>query len=117
MYELTMGDQRYIAESLTTWKMYINPILGTMGEVPQDVEDNINQLAEAYLRDFESFYQEKMNEDETLLSSEVQYAFEQIWIKDHPQMFDIDALLTGCSEEALKQAEKEISDAREAFAK
>ncbi len=117
MYELTMGDQRYIADATTAWKMYVNPILVSMESVPKTVSDRIKELEESYISEFWVYYREAMDKDDTLLAGEVQRDFEEEWTKKHPEYYDMDLLFKGCSKTALKKAETAMAEAKEAFQK
>ena len=117
MYELTIGDQRYIGEALTTWNMYINPIINSMREVPDEVADRLEGLKSQYIDEFSVFFQDKKNEDESLHADEIHEAFDEIWREKHPEFFDMDKLFAGCSESRLSSAEKAISEAKAVFTK
>ncbi|MBQ7706651.1 MAG: hypothetical protein IJT72_02590 [Lachnospiraceae bacterium] len=115
MYELTIGDQRYIEESLTTWMMYINPIVSSMDSVPKELKDKISELSDRYVDEFYDFYEKKKDEDESLHADEIKNAFDEIWEKEHEEFFDMDKLFKKCSKKELKKAESAIKDAKEAF--
>lgn len=115
MYKLTTGDQRTIADATTGWKMYISPIMDRMTSVPQEVKDQIRDLEEGYRKGFYVFFRDAMDKDATRLAGEVQSDFEAEWMKQHPEFFDMDLLFQGCSKEDLKNAEKQIQEAKEVF--
>ena len=117
MYELTIGDQRYIGEALTTWNMYINPIINAMNEVPDEVADRLEGLKSQYIDEFSVFFQDKKNEDESLHADEIHDAFDEIWREKHPEFFEMDKLFAGCSDSLLSSAEKAISEAKVVFTK
>lgn len=115
MYDLTIGDQRYIEESLTIWWMYINPILSSMKAVPQELTKKLRELAEQYVEEFSDFYMKKKEEDESLHADEIKNAFDEKWSKEHEEFYDMDKLFSGCDVESLKEAEPAIEDAKKAF--
>ena len=115
MYELTLGDRRFIEDAVTPWKMYIYPIVDMMENVPESVTDRIDELINSYKNDFTAFYISAYDKDETLLANRVMYDFETEWLRDHPEYYDIDKLFSECSDEDKKKAEPEMAKAREAF--
>ena len=117
MYELTMGDQRFIADATTVWRMYVNPILVSMESVPQEVTGRIETLEESYKSEFWVYYREAMGKDDTLLAGEVQRDFESEWTKKHPEYYDMDLLFSGCGKAELKKAEEAMKEVKKAFQK
>ena len=115
MYELKIGDMIYIEDSVRPWRMVIDPILSSMGTAPKELEKRIDEMESAYKEEFTGFYVKKKSEDETLYTNEIQNNFDEIWEKKHPEFYDVDKLLAGCSEEALKKAAAAIAEAKEAF--
>ena len=116
MYELTIGDQRYIEESTIPWRMYINSILFPMKDVPAETTDAITAIEKQYTDDFYVFFEQKKAEDESLHADEIREAFDTVWGKEHPEFYDMDKLFSGCGEEDLKKAAAAIEDAKTAFA-
>ncbi|MBR3537816.1 MAG: hypothetical protein IKQ49_10980 [Eubacterium sp.] len=115
MYKLTTGDLRSVADAITGWKMYIDPILDHMTSVPEEVQERIRNLEETYRKDFYGFFRDAMEKDSTLLAGRVQRDFEAEWTVKHPDFYDMDLLLSGCGETDLKNAEKQIMEAKEMF--
>ncbi len=115
MYELTTGDIRTITGATTGWRMYVNPILGSMESVPQEVTDRIQELEDSYRKDFYAFYRDSMDKDKTRLEGEIQRDFEEDWGKKHPEFFDMDLLFAACDKAELEKAEHFINMAKEVF--
>lgn len=115
MYELTTGDIRTITGATTGWRMYVNPILGSMESVPQEVTDRIQELEDSYRKDFYAFYRDSMDKDKTRLEGEIQRDFEEGWVEKHPEFFDMDLLFAACDKDELKKAEHFINMAKEVF--
>ena len=67
MYELTIGDERYIEESLTIWKMYINPVLSSLNESAEKFELKISELEKQYVEEFHNFFSKKKEQQNKLL--------------------------------------------------
>ena len=115
MYELTIGDQRYVEESLTIWRMYINPIINSLNEAPSKLTDRLRELESQYIEEFYAFYKEKKEENENLHADAIHNAFDDVWSEKHPDFYDMDKLFEGLSDEDMKRAEKAINKAKEAF--
>ncbi len=115
MYNLTAGDIRYIGESTVLWWSTWMQIDDAMDGIPEEVMERLRGLQREYEERFSDFYQQELDRDGSKLSGEIQLAFERIWLQEHPEFYDVDRLLEGCSEEALKQAADAIQRAREDF--
>ena len=113
MYELTTGDERFIGESTTIWMTYIRPIMVEMEEVPEEVKERINTLEKSFIAGFRDYYIKE--KDEENLSDPILYEYDRIFSNEHPEYYDVDLLFAGCSDEALKKAERTIKEAKEAF--
>ena len=115
MYELTIGDERYIEESLTIWKMYINPVLSSLNESAEEFELKISGLEKQYVEEFYNYFSKKKEEDESLHADEIKALFDEVWSKELEEFYDMDKLFMGLDEENLKNAKAAIDEAKKAF--
>ena len=115
MYELTTGDERYVQESMYVRNGYLHPILNEMESVPAEVRERIDGLSEAYVNEFHEYYINAKTENEKLHAGEIHNGFDEKWNAAHPDFYNVDALLEGCSEEDIKKADALIKMAKEAF--
>ena len=115
MYVLTEGDERFIAESSTVWRMYINQILFGIGSCPHEVEDKIYDLENDYRRGFKEYFLEAREKDDTFSGDVIHNEFDAAWRKSHPEFFDIDQMFDGISSDDLAKVEKLMKEANKAF--
>ncbi len=115
MYELKMGELRYIMEITRPWQMYMDPILAKMEDDKTKARETINAYEEMYTKEFQEYYVKRKTEDEGLHGDEIYGEFEEMFRKDHPEFYDVDEIFSSCTEEDKKRAEKQLSDAREAL--
>ena len=93
MRELTMGERRNIAEAANGWKMEIY----TNSEQPisKEKEDRIEQMATAYTTSYLDYYKNAVAAaaDGKVNAVAVANAFNEMYKKEHPDFFDMDALI------------------------
>ena len=91
MKELTMGEERFLSESADAWKMEI--YAKSEGELSDALKEKINGMAKAYVEAFTAFYKEEAAKTDERDTDVLQGAFEDKYQKEHPEFFDIDALI------------------------
>lgn len=92
MRELTPGELRYINESTDGWRMYI---YSKKQEMTPEIQERMSELSTAYKEAFYAFYEDALQKGEVYDSDAVLKDFNEIYEKEHPEFFDIDALLEG----------------------
>ena len=55
MYELKMGELRYIMEITRPWQMYMDPILAKMEDDKTKARETINAYEEMYTKEFQEY--------------------------------------------------------------
>ncbi len=94
MRELTLGEKRFIDESTNGWKM---DIYSRNQEITPEIEKRISELAEAYEDAFYAFYKDALQKEEVLNADAIQRDFDEAYEKEHPEFYDVEALLRGGS--------------------
>ncbi len=93
MSELTIGDLRYIDESVNSWKMQIDMLLQAREPASEDVLKRIDELENLYKEDFSVFFRKAREEGTEKNAVEIQNAFDDEWEKKHPDFYDLEQLL------------------------
>lgn len=94
MRELTTGELRYINESTDGWKMYI---YSKDQEITPEIQQRMRELSTAYKEAFYAFYEAALQKGEVYDSDAVQKDFDEVYGKEHPEFYDVDALFEGGS--------------------
>ena len=115
MYVLTEGDERYIDESTTIWRMYLDQIILGIGSCPHETEDRIKALDKDYRTGFRDFFLNAKRKDEGLTSDVIHNDFDAAWSKSHPEFYDIEQFFDGISKEELAGVEGLIREAKKVF--
>ena len=115
MYVLTEGDERFITESTTVWRMYLNQIIFGIGKCPHEIEDRIDDLEKDYRKGFRDYFLDAKGKDEALTSDVILNDFDAVWSKIHPQFYDMEHMFDGINKEDLAKADRLIKAAKEAF--
>jgi hypothetical protein len=116
MSDFTSGELRAINESLNGWEMAINTIKSYMDNVPEDVIDRIDSVAEGYRKSFREYLIKTRSEGVEQTIDSALGEFDVIYSKENPIVYDFRALFEGCSKEDLDKVEAAISDVMERFA-
>ena len=93
MRELTVGELRYIDESVNPWKMQIHSKIENIEELPESVFQRMADLEKEFKDRFYEFYKKAVDEGTTLDSDQLLKQFEESFVKDHPEFWDMEALL------------------------
>ena len=91
MKELTMGEKRFLNESADGWKMAV--FAKAKGVVSEKLDAKMDQLADAYVKAFTEFYTKAAGDAAQTDTDRLQMEFEDVYRKEHPEFFDIDALV------------------------
>ncbi len=92
MRELTPGELRYIEESTNGWQMYIYSKSQMM---TPELEQRMRELSDAYKDAFYAFYEAALQQSEVIDCEAVHRDFDEAYGKDHPEYYDVEALLGG----------------------
>lgn len=93
MRELTMGEMRMISECTNGWKMMIYQRVGD--DIPDALKAKMKQLASDYEAAFMEYYKEAVEKAGDREPDEFLGDFDEVYKKDHPEFYDIDALIGG----------------------
>ena len=93
MRDLTIGEVRMISESTNGWKMTIYQKLGD--DISDALREKMRQLASDYETAFMDFYKKAVEEAEDQEPEDIQEEFDKMYQKEHPEFYDIDALIGG----------------------
>ena len=92
MREISMGEMRYLEESANAWKMEVYGRLKK--ELTDEEETKIKEMARAYVEAFSDYYKNAIAEDENRDTYDIQSEFDEVYEKEHPEFYDIDALIS-----------------------
>lgn len=90
MRGLTLGEKRYVYESTNSWRMYI---YSQSVELSKEDEACMRKLEDGYQDAFYSYYENALKIGEVYNSGALQAEFEEVYKKEHPEFFDIEALI------------------------
>ncbi len=104
--KLSEGNQRFLNECTDTWKMIVADVRIWITDIPQSLQDHLDELEKGYREGFTEFCI-KANEAGNLTDiDKARNEFEAGWLKEHPDYYDMRALFADCDPEELKKAEE-----------
>ena len=93
MRELTTGEMRMVSESANGWKMVIYQKVGD--DISDALRERMSQLASGYVAAFMDFYKKAVEKAGDHDPDDIQSEFDEMYQKEHPEFYDIDALIGG----------------------
>lgn len=105
MYELTIGELRYINESTTIWKMLTQRVKDSMGQVPSEITEKLRESEKAYIEELRKYYIDTKEQGTNKNSDEIAAEFDDLWVEKHPDFYDMRKLFAECNSEELAKAE------------
>ena len=93
MRELTTGEMRMLSESANGWKMTIYQKAG--GNISDALTERMDQLASDYEAAYTDYYKKAVEKAGDHQPEDIQTEFDEMYQKEHPEFYDIEALIGG----------------------
>ncbi len=113
--ELTLGELRFVEESLNVWKQYVYEIKDLMDEFPPELSKHLRELSDRYKEEFKKYYMAEKEKNPNVTSDAALAAFDAGWDDVCPEFYDVKALFSSCSAADLEKASAAIEEAVNAF--